>query len=90
MTAFWGHEPVAVGADGVWVAYHSDWSGLAFFATELEALRHAVTNSMSVGYCTFGADYGGGRYPQPNPSNGTRAHTVGGLVASLKETGILR
>lgn len=31
----------------VWVAYHSDWSGFAIFATESEALRFALKHSMS-------------------------------------------
>lgn len=48
---------------GVWVAYHSDWSGFAIFDNEMEALRHAVANTMSVGLAKFGEDLGGGRYP---------------------------
>lgn len=37
----------------VWIAYHFDWSGFALFATEVEALRHAVDRSMSVGELTL-------------------------------------
>lgn len=51
--------------NGVWLAYYSDWSGISMFASEVEALRHAVDNSMSVGFCRFGHEYGGGRYPEP-------------------------
>lgn len=27
---------------GVWVAHYGDWSSIAIFATEIEALRYAV------------------------------------------------
>lgn len=53
---------------GCWVAYHSDWSGLALFADELEALRHAVANNQSVGWASWGEELGGGRYPGTGPS----------------------
>lgn len=53
----------ATSPKGVWVAYHSDWSGFAIFDDEMEALRHAVSNTMSVGLAKFGEDLGGGRYP---------------------------
>lgn len=58
-----GTEKIA----GCWVAYHSDWSGLALFNDELEALRHAVANSMTVGWATWGQELGGGRYPSTPP-----------------------
>ena len=29
----------------VWVAHYDDWSDLGIFATEVEALRHAVDHS---------------------------------------------
>ena len=41
---------------GVWVAYHSDWSGFALFDLELECLRYAVANSMAVAQVPFGKD----------------------------------
>jgi len=41
---------------GVWLAYHSDWSGWVVFASEIKALRHAVENSMQVKFLEFGAD----------------------------------
>ena len=31
-----------------WLAYYSDWSGMAVFDNELDALRHAVGSSMEV------------------------------------------
>lgn len=39
---------------GVWIARHSDWSGIAVFATEIEALRYAVDHSMQVAFMTWG------------------------------------
>lgn len=48
---------------GCWVAYHPDWSGFALFDDEVDALRHAVSNSMSIGRATWGQELGGGRYP---------------------------
>lgn len=39
---------------GVWVAYFSDWSSMVPFPTEVEALRHAVANSMRVTEVPFG------------------------------------
>lgn len=41
---------------GVWLAYYSDRSGAAIFATEIEALRHAVEWSMAVRFVLFGQD----------------------------------
>lgn len=35
-------------ASVVWMAYYSDWSSFALFATEIEALRYAVEKSMHV------------------------------------------
>ena len=43
-------------AGGAWVAYYSDWSGVSIFATEIEALRHAVGKSMEVGFFPWGSD----------------------------------
>ena len=40
---------------GVWLAYYSDWSSWAVFAEEIDALRHAVENAMSVKFLEFGA-----------------------------------
>ena len=42
--------------DGVWVTYYSDRSAVVVFATELEALRHAVELSMQVEFRQFGVD----------------------------------
>ncbi|MGV8874834.1 MAG: hypothetical protein ACOH2Q_20055 [Rhodococcus sp. (in: high G+C Gram-positive bacteria)] len=44
---FWGQT-------GVWVAYYEDRSGAVPFATEIEALRHAVGTSMMVRLVPFG------------------------------------
>ncbi len=42
---------------GVWVAYHHDWSGGAqVFNTEVEALRYAMDNHMTVAFWRFGED----------------------------------
>jgi hypothetical protein len=32
----------------MWFAYHTDFSGFAFFTNELDALRYAVANKMEV------------------------------------------
>lgn len=56
--------PPAARAEGCWVAYHSDWSGFALFDDEVAALRHAVSNSMSIGRAEWGQELGGGRYPK--------------------------
>jgi hypothetical protein len=42
--------------EGVWVAMYSDRSSFVPFATELDALRFAVGNGMSVVFCHFGTD----------------------------------
>lgn len=39
---------------GCWVAYYSDWSGVAVFPTEIEALRYAVSRSMLVEFKPWG------------------------------------
>jgi hypothetical protein len=39
---------------GVWLAYYSDYSGIAVFPTELEALKHAQSNGMNVRFCRWG------------------------------------
>jgi hypothetical protein len=41
---------------GVWVARYSDGSGVYVFASEIAALRHAVTTSMEVVFVPFGED----------------------------------
>jgi hypothetical protein len=41
-------------AGGVWIAYHSDGSGLVVFASELEALRYALPSGMQVKFALFG------------------------------------
>lgn len=45
------HDPFGA---GVWVAYYADGSGFVMFATEVEALRHAVDNGMMVRFARFG------------------------------------
>jgi hypothetical protein len=42
--------------EGVWVARYPDGSASAAFPTEIEALRHAVNNSMEVALVPFGED----------------------------------
>jgi hypothetical protein len=39
---------------GIWLAYYADWSGVAVFATEIEALRYAVGRSMQVEFREWG------------------------------------
>jgi hypothetical protein len=53
-----GHhaENVANEPWGVWLAYYNDWSGMAVFATEVEALRYAVQKGMAVAFAKFGVD----------------------------------
>lgn len=42
---------------GVWVAYHSDWSGAQVFLEEIDALRWALDNACtSVKFWEFGQD----------------------------------
>jgi len=41
---------------GVWVAYYSDRSELAIYATEIDALRRAVDSSMAVAFWEFATD----------------------------------
>lgn len=43
-------------AGGAWVALHSDYSGISIFATEIEALRHAVDKSMTVRFVPWGGE----------------------------------
>lgn len=40
--------------EGCWMAYHGDFSGVAIFPAEIDALRHAVANAMSVQHVTWG------------------------------------
>lgn len=42
--------------DGVWIARYPDCSGLAAFATEIEALRYAVEHNMEVVHVPWGED----------------------------------
>lgn len=39
---------------GVWIAYYSDRSAVAVFATEIDALRHAVERRMEVRFQEWG------------------------------------
>lgn len=48
----------AVRRGGAWLAYFHDRSGLAVFDEEVEALRYAVSNTMSVLFWRYGADLG--------------------------------
>ena len=41
---------------GVWVSYYGDSQGVSVFATELDALRHALGYSANVGFLKFGSD----------------------------------
>lgn len=47
-------DAVPESEDGVWLAYYSDSSAVVPFASELEALRHAISYSMSVRFVRFG------------------------------------
>ena len=51
-----GDTSRTVRPDGVWLAYYSDWSGFWVFATEIEALRHAVESQCNTVFLPFGAD----------------------------------
>ena len=39
----------------VWLAYYTDWSDFAIFATEIEALHYALTRMMAVKAVTLPA-----------------------------------
>ncbi|MFE9099875.1 hypothetical protein [Actinomadura geliboluensis] len=57
--AAWWHldaPSTARPATGVWVARYPDRSAAVPFASEIEALRHAVTNHMGVAWVPYGAD----------------------------------
>lgn len=41
---------------GAWVALYSDYSGISIFATEIDALRHAVDKTMTVRFVPWGGD----------------------------------
>lgn len=41
-------------APGFWLVYHSDWSGIAVFREELEALRHAVKHGAQAEFHEWG------------------------------------
>lgn len=41
---------------GVWLAFHYDFSGFAFFEEEIEARRHAQEQGMLVKFIKFGED----------------------------------
>jgi hypothetical protein len=41
-------------ADGAWIAYYLDGSGFVVFATEIEALRHALGTDMDVKFARYG------------------------------------
>jgi len=46
--------PAAAAQPGFWLAYYPDWSGIAAFPTEIEALRYAVSTSMQVEFRVWG------------------------------------
>ena len=46
----------AIDNGGIWLAYHSDWSGFAMFGVELDALRYAVDRNMLVQWVPTGVD----------------------------------
>lgn len=65
------HSDVAAIVDAVarrpivWLAYYSDWSGMAVFSEEIDALRHAVERSgMHVALLANGQTFGPGDGPQ--------------------------
>jgi hypothetical protein len=39
---------------GFWLCRYGDWSGIAAFPTEVEALRYAVDKSMTVEFVEWG------------------------------------
>lgn len=41
---------------GCWATYYPDRSGMAIFASEVDALRYAVGNSMQVFFWAYGLD----------------------------------
>lgn len=41
-------------SEGAWIAYYSDGSSFAVFATEIEAYRYALPVSMSVTFLPYG------------------------------------
>lgn len=43
-------------SDGAWVTYYNDWSGIAIFENEIDALRFAVANHMDVKFVEWGGD----------------------------------
>lgn len=45
---------------GCWVAHHPDWSSLALFHDELEALRYGVKHGMQVRTVSWGEELGRG------------------------------
>lgn len=50
-------RPAEVGAsDHYWIAFYADWSAFVVFNNELDCLRHAVDNAMSVKRVAFGED----------------------------------
>lgn len=42
--------------EGCYIAYNDDWSGMAVFSSEVQALRYAVERSMKVARVPFGVD----------------------------------
>lgn len=49
-------EVHTVSDDLLWCAYHSDFSGIALFATELQALRYCVAENMKIKRVQRGKD----------------------------------
>lgn len=47
---------VEIESGGVWLTFKPDWSSCAIFGDELAALRHAVTNHMTLKWVLFGED----------------------------------
>jgi hypothetical protein len=43
-----GRRTVTIGEAELWCAWYEDFSDVALFGTELEALRYAIKSSMSV------------------------------------------
>lgn len=49
-------QPSTPTIPGLWIAFHGDMSGIAVFATEIEATRHAAEHSMRVRSVTLPCD----------------------------------
>lgn len=46
--------------EGVWISYFDDWSGVSAFASEIDAMRHAVEHGCRVAFAPWGQTFGPG------------------------------